>query len=96
MFRRWGPAAGKPCLYVDGNIHGSEVTASTAALYFARTLLSGYGTDDEITDIVDENTFYIIPVVSPDGVEHVLSNAGWVRSGTRMESVLFLRSVLYL
>jgi len=79
-----GPALEKPGFYVDGNIHGSEVTASTTALYFAWTLLSGYGADGDITNLVNENTFYIIPVVSPDGVEHVLTNAGWVRSGTRM------------
>ena len=74
----------KPGFYVDGNIHGSEVTASTTALYFAWTLLSGYGSEEAITRLVDESTFYIIPVVSPDGVEHVLSNSGTVRSGTRM------------
>lgn len=74
----------KPGFYVDGNIHGSEVTASSTALYFAWTLLSGYGHHEEITRLVDESTTYIIPVVSPDGVEHVLSNTGHVRSGTRM------------
>jgi murein tripeptide amidase MpaA len=74
----------KPGFYVDGNIHGSEVTASSTALYFAWTLLSGYGQNEEITRLVDESTTYIIPVVSPDGVEHVLSNTGHVRSGTRM------------
>ena len=79
-----GAALEKPGFYVDGNIHGSEVTASVTALYFAWTLLSGYGEDEALTQLVDETTFYIIPAVSPDGVEHVLSNAGFVRSGTRM------------
>ena len=74
----------KPGFYVDGNIHGSEVTASVTALYFAWTLLSGHGNDEALTPLVDETTFYIIPAVSPDGVEHVLSKAGFVRSGTRM------------
>ena len=74
----------KPGFYVDGNIHGSEVTASTTALYFAWTLLSGYGGEEAITRLVDDCAFYIIPAVSPDGVEHVLSQAGTVRSGTRM------------
>lgn len=74
----------KPGFYVDGNIHGSEVTASMTALYFAWTLLSGHGEDKALTKLVDETTFYIIPAVSPDGVEHVLSKSGLVRSGTRM------------
>ena len=79
-----GPALEKPGFYVDGNIHGSEVTAAMTALYFAWKLLSGHGLDTDITRLVDENTCYIIPTVSPDGVEQVLSGAGWVRSGTRM------------
>jgi murein tripeptide amidase MpaA len=79
-----GEALEKPGFYVDGNIHGSEVTASVTALYFAWTLLSGHGEDKELTTLVDGTAFYIIPAVSPDGVEHVLSNSGFVRSGTRM------------
>lgn len=73
----------KPGFLVDGNIHGSEVTASTAALHFAWTLLSGYGRDAAITSLVDDTAIYVIPVISPDGVEYVLSQKGWVRSGTR-------------
>jgi len=79
-----GSAIDKPAFYVDGNIHGSEVTASTTALYWAWTLLSGHGSDNQITRLVDECTFYIIPVISPDGVEYVLKDGGFVRSGTRM------------
>jgi murein tripeptide amidase MpaA len=79
-----GEALEKPGFYVDGNIHGSEVTASVTALYFAWTLLSGHGEDKELTTLVDGTAFYISPAVSPDGVEHVLSNSGFVRSGTRM------------
>jgi murein tripeptide amidase MpaA len=79
-----GPDREKPGFYVDGNIHGSEVTASVTALYFAWKLLSGYGEDPAITHLLDCNAFYIIPAISPDGVEHVLSGAGWVRSGTRL------------
>jgi murein tripeptide amidase MpaA len=82
--RTTGDALEKPGFYVDGNIHGSEVTASSAALYFAWTLLDGYGSREEMTHLLDACAIYIIPVVSPDGVEHVLSNSGHVRSGTRM------------
>jgi len=79
-----GEALEKPGFLVDANIHGSEVTASMAALHFAWTVLSKYGTDDTITRLVDTTALYVIPMISPDGVEHVLSGAGWVRSGTRM------------
>ena len=82
--RAQGDPLEKPGFYIDGNIHGSEVTASVTALYFAWTLLSGHGDDEVVTQMVDETAFYIIPIVSPDGVEHVLSNTGFVRSGTRV------------
>ena len=82
--RALGDPLEKPGFYIDGNIHGSEVTASMTALYFAWTLLAGHGDDEVITRLVDETAFYIIPIVSPDGVEHVLSNTGFVRSGTRV------------
>ena len=79
-----GPDREKPGFYVDGNIHGSEVTASVTALYFAWKLLSGYGEEVAITHLLDSNAVYIIPAISPDGVEHVLSGSGRVRSGTRL------------
>jgi murein tripeptide amidase MpaA len=74
----------KPGFYIDGNIHGSEVTASAAAVYIAWRLLSNYGKDDEVARLVDGTAFYIIPMVSPDGVEFCLSTPGRVRSGVRL------------
>jgi murein tripeptide amidase MpaA len=79
-----GDALSKPALYIDANIHGSEVTACTSCLYIAWRLLSGYGDDPAITNMLDTTAFYLIPMVSPDGVEHCLSTPGTVRSGTRL------------
>jgi murein tripeptide amidase MpaA len=36
-----GPADDKPALWVDGNIHAAELTASTACLYFLHQLATG-------------------------------------------------------
>ncbi len=44
-----GPAHEKPALWVDGNIHASEVSASSACLYLLKTLTEGYGSDADIT-----------------------------------------------
>ncbi len=62
-----GPASEKPGFYVDGNIHGGEVLAGEGALAFMERLLSGYGGDAEITDLVDNRAFYVVPIVNPDG-----------------------------
>ena len=43
-----GADADKPALWVDGNIHAAELTASTACLYYLHQLASGYGSSREI------------------------------------------------
>lgn len=68
-----GPADEKPAVYVDGNIHATEVSASAACLYFLRTMLSGYGADSEITRCLDTRAFYVVPRLNPDGPERYLS-----------------------
>lgn len=62
-----GPAHEKPGFYVDGNIHGGEVLGGEGALAFLQRLLSGYGSDPRITELVDTRAFYIVPIVNPDG-----------------------------
>ncbi|MCK7491104.1 MAG: hypothetical protein MZW92_04585 [Comamonadaceae bacterium] len=44
-----GADADKPAFWVDGNIHAAELTASTACLYWLHQLVSGYGSDAQIT-----------------------------------------------
>ncbi len=68
-----GPADSKPALYVDGNIHATEVSASTACLYFLDWMLKRYGTDADVTRCLDTRAFYVIPRLNPDGPERYLS-----------------------
>lgn len=79
-----GPASQKPALWVDGNIHASEVSASMACLYLLHTLTQGYGTDADITRCLDTRAFYVCPRVNPDGAEWALAdNPKIIRSSTR-------------
>ncbi|HHW98176.1 MAG TPA: carboxypeptidase, partial [Firmicutes bacterium] len=55
-----GTAESKPAIYVDGNIHAGEVTASMVCLYTIDYLLSNYGEDEEVTYLLDTRTFYIL------------------------------------
>ena len=59
---------GKPGMWIDGGTHGNEYTGTEVTLYIIDKLLSGYGTDDAITKLIDDNVFYICPIVNPDGV----------------------------
>ncbi len=79
-----GPAQDKPALWVDGNIHATEVAGSAACLYLLQTLLSGYGRDPDITRCLDTRAFYICPRLNPDGAEWALADVPrLIRSSTR-------------
>jgi murein tripeptide amidase MpaA len=79
-----GPDAEKPAFWIDGNIHASEVTACTAAMYFINDLVTRYGRDANITSALDTRAFYIVPRVNPDGAEWALADKPkYIRSSTR-------------
>jgi murein tripeptide amidase MpaA len=74
----------KPALWVDGNIHATELSASTACLYLINQLVTRYGSDAEITRCLDSRTFYVCPRVNPDGAEWALADKPkFIRSSTR-------------
>ena len=64
-----GDPAEKPAIWIDGNIHASEVTASVAIVHLVDRLTSGHGTDERVTRALDTRTFYLVPRVNPDGAE---------------------------
>jgi murein tripeptide amidase MpaA len=79
-----GPAADKPAFWVDGNIHSTEVAASSATLYFLDFLLREYGRDADVTRALDTRAFYLCPRINPDGAEWALADKPkWVRSSVR-------------
>ena len=68
-----GPASEKPGLWIDGNTHSSEVTGSVVCLKTLWHLLSNYGKDHSITELLDNKVVYIMPRVNPDGAEVFLT-----------------------
>ena len=79
-----GSATEKPALWVDGNIHATELAPSSACLYLLQTLVTSSGTHPEITRCLDTRAFYICPRVNPDGAELALADKPkYIRSGTR-------------
>jgi murein tripeptide amidase MpaA len=79
-----GPDTEKPAVWVDGNMHASEVAASAAVLLHIHTLVSQYGKDKRVTRALDTRAFYIVPRVNPDGAEWALADRPKViRSSTR-------------
>ncbi len=79
-----GPAAEKPAFWADGNIHATEVSASSACLYALVKLAGGHGIDADITRALDTRAFYIVPRVNPDGAELFFAEKPrYLRSSTR-------------
>lgn len=79
-----GAAKDKPALWVDGNIHATEVSPSSACLYLLNKVTSEYGKDADVTRCLDTRVFYVCPRVNPDGAEWALADhPKLIRSSTR-------------
>ena len=82
--RSTGSDSEKPAVWIDANIHATELTGSTTALYVAYHLLDGYGKDERISRQLDNGVYYIVPRINPDGAELAMApNPRFVRSGVR-------------
>jgi murein tripeptide amidase MpaA len=75
----------KPAMWVDGNIHAAELTASTACLYWLHQLVAGFDVgDSQITHLLATRTIYLCPRLNPDGAELALADKPrFIRSSTR-------------
>jgi murein tripeptide amidase MpaA len=74
----------KPAFWIDGNIHSTEVAASSACLHFLQHLVDHFGKDPQVTRALDTRTFYLCPRINPDGAEWALADKPkFVRSSTR-------------
>ncbi|MCF8204409.1 MAG: hypothetical protein K9J82_04985, partial [Methylotenera sp.] len=55
----------KPALWVDGNIHAAELTASTTCLYYLHQLVSQHGGSGpesaQVNRLLDTRTVYLVP-----------------------------------
>jgi murein tripeptide amidase MpaA len=78
-----GPDAEKPALWLDANIHATEVTGCMGALHVIQRVLTAFGTDERITTLLDTRALYVVPCLNPDGMEQALTSPVYVRSGTR-------------
>jgi murein tripeptide amidase MpaA len=79
-----GPDNSKPALWIDANIHATEITGTTTALFIAYSFLTKYGLDTHITRLLDLSTIYILPRINPDGAALAMaSTPRYIRSGTR-------------
>jgi hypothetical protein len=77
-----GPEMAKAAMYIEANVHGNEIQGGEVCLYTIWYLMENYGRIDDVTRLIDERVFYIIPTVNPDGRQYFMEGPGGnARSG---------------
>ncbi len=83
------PVRTRPAVWVDANMHASEVCGSSVALAIAEDLIALHGGAStaggkalpaHMAQALRETLFYVVPRISPDGAEQVLQRGRYVRS----------------
>src|SRR5688500_5420422 len=75
----------RPAVWIDGNMHASELCGSSAALVIASDALAVHRGEDRglpktVVEKIKGIHFYILPRFSPDGAEAILKSGRYVRS----------------
>lgn len=82
----------KPMLFVMANAHGREMITPEVALAFIETLLTGYGTNADITWLLDHQRVEVVVSVNPDG--HIKNESGypwaWWRKNTNPQGCSYV------
>jgi hypothetical protein len=76
MLRLTNEATGtdKPVFFLMANIHGRELITNEAALVFVERVLERYGTDPDVTWLLDHHLIYVLVSANPDG--HIKNEPG--------------------
>jgi hypothetical protein len=80
------PENGRPAVWIDGNMHASEVCGSSVALAIAEDIHGGAHSAGgkplpaHMAEAIRHTLFYVVPRFSPDGAEEVLKVGRYVRS----------------
>ncbi len=77
---RTGAEMDKAAMMIEANVHGNEIQGAEVILYTIWYLMENYGRVDDVTRLVDERVFYMLPSVNPDGRDYFLDEHG---SGAR-------------
>uniref|UniRef100_A0A3B4TBF9 Carboxypeptidase D n=2 Tax=Seriola dumerili TaxID=41447 RepID=A0A3B4TBF9_SERDU len=60
---------GKPKFKYVGNMHGDETVSRQVLVYLVENLLTKYGDEPRISELVNTTDIYIMPSMNPDGFE---------------------------
>jgi len=83
--KKTGRDTDKPAAFFEGGRHSGEVTGSESVLWLAKYLIENYGSDPEVTQLLDTKTIYLKPINNPDGHNLYMHTAQSNRSTVRPE-----------
>ena len=68
------PVAERPGLLIGANFEGDHLFGSQLAISVIDHLTKNYNSDEKVKKSIDENVYYILPRVNPDGAEFMFAN----------------------
>lgn len=71
-----GSHADKPRVKLISTMHGDETVGNEMMLFLIDHLLSNYGSDARVTNIVDSVDLWIVPLMNPDGYDRASPRRG--------------------
>jgi len=69
----------RPAVFVSANLEGYHLVGTEAALLLAEKLLTRYSSDENIKELLDNNTVYIAPLLNPDVAQAYFSKVRYER-----------------
>ncbi|HZW10160.1 MAG TPA: M14 family metallopeptidase [Phycisphaerales bacterium] len=83
-----GPDTAKPAMWIDGNVHGNEIQSAEVVLYSLWYLAKAYGQNADLTELLNNYSFYFVVSQNPDGRDYwfeAANNPSSSRSNQRPE-----------
>ncbi len=81
--KKTGKDTDKPAAFFEGGRHSGEVTGTECVLWLIKYLLDNYGTDPDVTHLLDTKSIYLKPINNPDGHNLYMNTAQSNRSTVR-------------
>ncbi|XP_061568921.1 carboxypeptidase B [Cololabis saira] len=74
----------KPAIFMDCGIHAREWISPAFCQWFVKEALSTYGSDSQMTSLLDQMDVYVLPVFNIDGYEYTHTNSRmWRKTRSR-------------
>ena len=70
----------RPAVFITANVEGYHLVGTEAALLLAEKLLTKCGSDENVTQLLSDNTVYIAPSLNPDTAQEYFARIRYERT----------------